>query len=368
MANKSFRILEKGRVLPDELILFLDGQAFSGWETVSIVKDIQSIAHSFSISLFDKFTGLKQNWPLKPGVKVHFHMGKDSVTTGFIEKLDPNFSEDQRGFSISGRSPSGDLVDCGHIGKFEFNDVEVIDLAKELTAPFKIKPIVSVATKKLPKFAVKPGESVFEALDRVARLQGFFWISTEEGNIRLTRPGAARAFSSLEQDVNMKLAGAAFDDSKRFSQYVVKSQLSGKDEFAGENATEAEGSAKDAGVTRYRPLVLISESSGDSSDSQVRAQWEAATRLGQATNVEVTVRGWRQANGALWDINQIVRLKSSFLGLDRSMLISKISYEKSNSAGTTASLTLVDKNAFNPKPELNTDTSEDIFAGIGDAD
>lgn len=376
MAEKGFQPLSKGRVIPDAVTVFTGasagkgGAAFHGWESLSITKTLDSIAHAFSITLFDKFTGLKQDWPLKPGVRVHFHLGRDSVATGRIEKLEAQFSPDKREFTISGRSNAGDLVDACHDGNYELNGSYIEEIAKELCDPFGIRVSMALPKQSLAveKFAVKPGETVFEALDRAARLHGALWISTVEGGIMLTRAGTTKAFSALEQNVNVLSASATYDDSKRHNVYKVKGQAVGKDEFAGLAASSPEGEATDKGVTRHRPLVLVSESSGDGANAQTRAEWEATHRLAQAIQVEVGVAGWRQANGGLWDINQIVRIKSGFLGLDRQMLISAITYEVSNSGGTTANLTLVDKNAFTPKPETNTKASDDIFSGIGNND
>ena len=105
------RPTQQGREILDEISIIVGTQAFDGWQGVSITKNLESIANQFSLSLFDKFAGLRENWPLKPGVGVKVNINGDRVITGRIEKLDVRFTDENRGFTISGRSNPGDLGD-----------------------------------------------------------------------------------------------------------------------------------------------------------------------------------------------------------------------------------------------------------------
>lgn len=356
---------KKGKQIKDAISLVVNNQAFDGWEQVSVTKNLESIANQFSVTLFDKFEGLREDWPLKPGLDVQVNINGQRVMTGRIEKLDVSYTDEARGFTISGRSKPGDLVDCMHVGPAEFNNITLDKLAEQLVAPFGLKVFLSVVPKAIAKFSVKPGETVFEALDRAARTQGFFFISTREGNIRLTRAARARAATSLEQDVNVLSADASFDDSQRHDQYIVKGQTSGLPDFNGESVTQPEGTAKDAGVTRYRPFVMIAEGNADSAQSKTRAEWEASSRLAQAIRIGANVQGWTQSNGELWDINQVINFKSRFLGLNRDMLITGVDHTDSAQAGPTTSITLVDPQSYDTEPELNKKKGSDVFANLG---
>lgn len=364
MANERVPLL-KGKAIKDATTVFVGGQAFDGWENVSITKNLESIANEFSISLFDKFEGLKQNWPLKPGVSIKINIGNERVITGNIETLDPSFSDESRSYIISGRSRSGDLVDCMHLGPYEYKNISLTKLAQELVSPFGLKVFESVTPGVIDKFAVKPNETVFEALDRAARAQGFFFVSTRGGNIRLTRAGRARSFSSLEQDINILSASASYNDSKRHDIYFVKGQTSGLDTYFGSKASQAEGFAKDLGITRHRPLVLISESNVDSTKATTRAEWEASSRLADAIKITATVQGWTQDDGSLWGINQITPFTSSFLGLSRDMLITSVEHNDGAKEGKTSTLTLTDPQAYSLEPQVNKKKTDDFFASLG---
>ena len=148
-----------------------------------------------------------------------------------------------------------------------YKNISIVKLAEELVKPFGLRVLTSVIDSPIDKFAVKPGEFVFEALDRAARLQGFLFVSTRGGNIRLTKAATSearfRAFSSLEQGVNLIGGRATFDDSKRHNTYKVIGQAAGKDDFFGAEVAQPKGTATDAGVSRHRPLTIIAEGSVD---------------------------------------------------------------------------------------------------------
>lgn len=361
--------IEKGKETKDEVSILVGGQVFNGWQTVSVTENLESIANSFSIGLFDKFEGLKQSWPLRPGVPVRIVINNERALTGYIDKLNPRYTDENRGFTISGRSKAGDLVDCNHKGPNEFKNISLEKLAEELVKPFGIKVILSVVPSVIDKFAVKPGEKVAAALDRAARLQGFFFVSTRAGNIRLTKAAKNekkfRATTNLEQGVNILEATADYDDSKRFSEYIVKGQTVGLSDFFGEAAAGAKGTAKDLGVTRYRPLEMIAEGKADSKACEVRAQWEASSRLAKAVRATARVQGWTQDDGTLWGSNQLTRIKSQFLGINQQMLIVSAERLDGTDQGKTTNLTLVDPQSYNAEPEKNKSKKDDIFASLG---
>jgi prophage tail gpP-like protein len=355
---------ERGRPLTDGVTVFIDGsKAFNGWESVKIEKNLDSIAHRFSMVIDDRFLETGEQWPLKPGVGVSVSIGDERVITGRIEKIDLGYSSGDRSYTVSGRSKAGDLVDSSHLGDAEYNNIGLDKLAETLVAPFGLKVLLSVTPKVIEKFAVKPGESVFDALDRAARTQGFLWVSTRAGNIRLTKAARARATSELHEDVNIKSASASFDDSQRYDQYVVRGQRAGNDELFGLNASGAEGKSFDRGISRYRPLVVIAEGAVDSDKAATRAGWEASNRIAKALQVSVQVQGWRQEDNSLWGLNQVVRLRSKILGLNRDLLTSSVSHSQSIGGGTTTDLMLVRPDSFDSKPEFK--AADDPILNLG---
>jgi len=350
MANE-FQPRSQGAILPDAVTVFIDNKIFHGFQTVKVSKSIDSIANSFSMSVDDRFQETDEAWVLKPGAEIKINIGDERVITGFIETLSTSYGEGSRSYNIAGRSKSADLIDCSAKDQTEFTNVTIAQLAEQLVAPFGLKVFLSVDPgEAFAKYSVKQGESVFEAINRAARTLGFFWVSTREGNIRLTRAGRARATSELHQDVNMKSGSLQMDNSKRFSEYIVKGQIGASDNFNGALASGGKGTATDAGITRFRPLVMIAENSVDTAKAIIRAQWEASTAVAKAFELNTTVEGWRQADGILWGINQIVKVRSRLLGIDRDMLITGVDHSQDVSGGTITGITLTRPDAYTPDP------------------
>ena len=75
MAN-DFQPVQKGKIIEDSVQMFLDGKAFHGWQTVSVVESLESIANSFSLGVDDKFAGLNAAWPFRPGKSVKINIGQ----------------------------------------------------------------------------------------------------------------------------------------------------------------------------------------------------------------------------------------------------------------------------------------------------
>ena len=362
MTNK-FWPRNRGKLIRDAVTLYVGGQAFTGWESVNITKDLGSICNSFSVVFHDKYQSFKTPWPLKPGLEFQAQIGSATVCTGYIEKLETGFGTGSRQFTISGRSKPGDLVDCSVTGDMEYSNLSLDALARKLVEPFGLKVLLSVIPSIIDKFSVKPGETVFEALDRAARMQGYMWVSTRHGNIRLTRAARARAYSEIHQDANMLSGSISVDTTQRHDAYTVIGQTFGSDEFNSAAAASPTGSASDNGVFRHRPLTIIAEGPVNSDQAASRAQWEAANRIAKGQEVRVTVQGWQQEDKSLWGINQVVRLKSRFLGLNTDLLTTSVEHIKGNDTGTITNITLVRADSFSPQPTIPASSDPLTFLG-----
>ena len=357
MANET-AATENRKKLKDgvSLVLVDTGETFSGWENLSISKNLDSIASTFSFSYDNKFDTQNKIWPIRPGDKIRVLIGSEVIVTGRVETMTIGFSADTRVITVTGRSLVGDVIDSMVPADVIQYTGPLKAFAEELVRPFGLSVFLSVVPTNLDKFSTKPGETVFTALDRMARLQGFFWISTRSGNIRLTEAGVANAETSIEQDINILGASVEFNESKRFQTYTVLAQRSSVPGFEKLNVSGPIGFARDNGINRYRPFVQIADGSLDSAGCAKSAGWEASFRAAKAMVIKVELQGWRQSTGTIWGLNQLIRFKSSWLGLNDTFLSKNVNHIKSNSQGTITRITLVRKDSFKSKPEISEDT------------
>lgn len=350
--------------------LMIAGTPYGGWESVSISKNLESISGSFSVSVMDKWRDLVEAWAIKPGDECSVIIGSDVVITGWVDGIDTDFDKESRNITIKGRDKTCDVVDCAIVTTdSQLKNKTLTQIANELCAPFSITVTADVDVgKPFPKWDITQGETVFENLEKAAKLRGVLLISDEYGNIKIVRAGSDRANDSLIQGENILSASASYDDTGRFSDYIVKGQQKGSDKISGKTAAQVKDSATDAGVARYRPLMVTSEGSSDQDTVKGRAQWEATVRAGKAFRLNIDVVGWRQSSGDLWKINQVVTVECGFAGVIGDLLISGITYEKNDQSGTVCRMELVRQDAFTPEPQVpeNSDPSKKIgWSGSG---
>ena len=148
----------------------------------------------------------------------------------------------------------------------------------------------------------------------------------------------------------MKSGKLHIDETMRHSFYKVIGQSNATDEYNSKNASQPSGSAEDKGIKRFRPLTLIGEGTFDVEKATTRAQWEASVRAAKAYTVSVRVVGWRQANGILWGVNQLVRVRSKRLGVDSELLAASITHIDNDTTGPVTDLNLIRPDAYTPSP------------------
>jgi prophage tail gpP-like protein len=108
--------------------------------------------------------------------------------------------------------------------------------------------------------------------------------------------------------------------------------------------------AIDSTVPRYRPKVTLAEAQLDQAGMQTRANWQRNYAFGRGTTCNITVRGWRDANGALWTINRLIPVMSPFCELEQDLLIAGVKFHVSNEHGRVTDLRLGPVEGFTPDP------------------
>lgn len=344
--------------------LLVRGYRYEFWEKLTVSKGIEALADSFSVEVSDKWANISAVAPMRSGDAIQIQIDDELVLTGFIDKLSPAFSATSHTIKITGRSMAADLVDCSIAnqddptkGVDELNNVLVSRAIQLIALPFGIGVFDKVGdTTKIKKFKTQPGERGYEAISRLAAEIGVIVVSRPDGGIEIQRTGSIKSSTILLQDPgnqnsNIKSGSSDFDDSQRFSDYTVKSQTGAVANTTEANlSTKVQGTAKDEGVGRFRPLILIAENSSDTDQARKRAEWEAASRAGEALTASVQVVGWRNGDGLLWVPNTLIRVESVFLYLDAEMLITEVLFSKTVEGGTTTTLTLKRPDAFTPEP------------------
>ncbi len=333
-----------------ELILQTNGKAFGGWKSIRVHLGMEEASSSFDISVTEIWPEQKTEREIHSGDECTIKLANETIITGYIDSASPSYDANNHSMSVRGRDKTADLIDCAAIHKTgEWRKVKLDQIAKDLCAPFGIKVVVDTDIgAPFKAWAIEPGETVHENLERAARHRGVMLMTDGTGVLMITRASKKSLGITLQEGENI-LTGSAEDNAEqRFSQYIVKGQAQGDDDTNGKAVTTQKANATDKGVKRYRPMIIVSEDQGDIASFKKRADFEANVRSGRARTASITVQGFTHAKG-LWRPNRLVTVRSPWLKLNREMLISEVDFTQDES-GTRTDLKLALPEAYSLLP------------------
>lgn len=328
--------------------LYVNGRVYGGWKQASITRSLDAIAGKFDLVSMDKWDATAQRWTIFPGDECQVKIDGKVLITGYVDKAGPSYDAESHGIKILGRDKTADLVDCSAIVKSaELRGLKLEGIVEALAKPFGIGVVKQVDSGPVfQSFAIQPGETAWEAIERAAR-QRFMVVTTDgQGNAVVADIGASRAADALVEGKNIKTASAEYDYSQRFSEYIVKGQAAAANDGWEDAKVDVESRATDPNVKRYRPKIVNAEMQASDGSAENRAQLEAASRAGKSTKISVTVHGWTMSNGELWPVNALVSIRSPLLSIDEDLVISEVKFNVSDSAGITTDLQLTRPDAY----------------------
>jgi prophage tail gpP-like protein len=330
--------------------LEVDGVVHRGWHSVTVAHGMERLAAAFRIELTEARDDGSAPRRIRPGAACALSFEGEPVILGHVDQLGVDYDARTRRVTVVGRDLTGDLVDCAATtdGPFEWAGLTLPEAADRVCRPFALSVRSDVPPgAAFPRFALQPGETGHEALERAARQRAVLLMSDRVGHLVLTRAGAGGpAAGAIVLGANVLQASSSFDHSQRFDRVTVRGQAEGSVE-----AAQGIARARDADVRRHRPKVLLAEAAGDGPSLQERADWEVQVARGKGRRVRYTVPGWRGATGRLWEPNTLVEVTDAELGLDRAELL-VVEVELSCGAdGTKARLELAPADAYARLPE-----------------
>lgn len=333
---------------PHEVALVIDGQGYLGWTSVSVERAIDAMVGSFDLTLASKEKTGAEDWPIADGAECTIMIGSEVLITGYVDAVVRRLDDQERGIQVRGRDKAADLVDCSAVhkpGSWAGQKLEAI--ARALAAPFGVSIDVTGDTgAPFKKFALQQGETVFAAIDRMARYRGLVAYSPGDGTVRIGSADTGKRTGRVVEGVNVKSAEGTRDVSDRFSEYLVKGQASGDDRRNGKAVAQVKGTATDASVKRYRPLLVIGEEQSDTASLVKRAKWEAAVRAGRGQPLSVTVPGWLTDEGKVWQPGARAAVDIPSCRVSGDLLVESVRTFRDGERGTVTDLGLVPPEAW----------------------
>jgi prophage tail gpP-like protein len=332
----------------DTLTLKTGGEEHRGWTGVTLSRGLEQASAEFSVAL----TRTKDAQTVDPinvraGESVELTIGDDVILSGWVYIIDAVEEGESYAFTVEGRSKTSDLVDCS-AAPAQFKRLTFGRIAGALASDYNVDVVDNAAaTKTYQRWRTEPGETVFMALDRLARDAQVLLTDDANGALVIEAVGTTRGVD-ITEDIGIIREHLRVDASQRFSVYEVRGQAVGDD--ANYGTTSAHGFAEvddDGNWTRERRLEIRAESGfGYSAACKARAINEAVTRAGRSISYDIDVPGWRQPDGTLWWTNILHRVKRPRLRLDGDMVLADLSFTADARRGKRAHLTFLPPGTF----------------------
>ncbi|EGG6362770.1 phage tail protein [Salmonella enterica] len=351
--NGTTAATRNAQAMKNRIVLTLGGQSYTGWQSASIKRSIENAAGEFQLGIAKRI-GVSVK-ALVPGQSVKLTINDQAVVTGWLDEFESDVSSTDFTLSLTGRDKTGDLVDCAAVYQGGmWSGRTLAQIAADLCKPFNVavRWLVTDATasKAFSSFKLEHSETVYEALGRAARMRGVLMTSNANGDLVFTQAGTAYAGSlTLGKDLLELEYKNSWHD--RFSLYkVVGGHACGGD--LGDSITDIEqvtgpsAQVADPLVTRYRPTLKIADHNITQQTAWARADHERRHAIARSTRFTATVPGWYRADGALWDVNSIVNVTATALGISAvPLLIAGVEYRLDDN-GLTTQLTLAPREGY----------------------
>ena len=371
--------------------LVCKGQEFSHWTKVTITSGLNELSHSFTLEVTYMLPQQNHLHDLfKPGDKVQIFIDDDLILSGYIDKTPIQYDGHSINVQIIGRSKTVDLIECNPWPEgdpiqfdndwtvsptpsdfivYESNSVTTRSKHKDklgtalatLVGAYGIRlkayndPEIIKKLDAVKDVNVKPESTLYDIIAAVVIGNNILMTDDENGDLLVLKKGKLTAFDNLILGENILSGNAQFDATKLFQTYSCSGHKKGDGNTSGK-LLQTNGKAVDAEVNRrrYKYLNNVSE---DANCLQT-AEGERNYQRAQYEKVTYTVYGWRQRNGDLWKINQIVKVTDFMLGFnEKEMLIQKVIYDLNNNSGMITTLEVIPPEGIKNEPKKGANTN-----------
>jgi prophage tail gpP-like protein len=156
--------------------------------------------------------------------------------------------------------------------------------------------------------------------------------------------------AELTMPGNLESARLDIDASQLYSRYEVTGRADTRQAAEASERDAVVAVVEDPTVGRYRLRRVRLESWATPEQCALRAQWEAASRQGDATRYTCTVGSWRIGPGGdVWEPGMLVHVADQINGVDADMVVAEVDLSYGLD-GTRASLGLRLPCAYVPEP------------------
>lgn len=332
----------------DIISVVVGGARFTGWESVGVRRAFHEASRSFTLRAAAETGASALHQLFAVGAQVQIYFAGDLILTGDVTRRSPHLTATSCEVEIEGRSKTHHAVDSSAVHKTgHFENQDPVAIGNSLLSPLGLTLKSSLSQTPEPIYQLTPGETIFRALDRLARKRGMTLHDDAQGNLHMTNASVSRGkhAGGLIEGQNMVTASADHNGGNRHSHIIVRGQQS---RLTGPQALQIEAIARDNNVAAYRPLVVIQDDETSLDQAKGRAQNHRSRAAGHSLKASVRVVGTRDAAGTIWEPGWLVWTQSDALDIAQDMLVESADTSQ-DEGGTLTELTLVDPRAYQGK-------------------
>lgn len=325
-----------------DVALIASGREFRGWLSVEHTQTLDTLTGEITLEVSRWDPGTEQFRLLAAQEPMQIKIDGQLVTTGYLSTRTRSADSKSRTIKLTGHDRTVDLVDCAPLkAPFSFKRQKVEAILQKLAEPFGLTVTAQADTGKPVEYKMDQGSKVLDAFETLCKQRRLLARSDAKGNVVLIRADTTqRAPASLRFAVDGNVLSFTETENTRERYSVVKvlgQTRSTKDRRRKANTGHA-STATDAGVRRYRPLLLTADEQADINACADRAAWEVAARKAKSYELTATVSGWT-VKGWLWTPGYVVPFAASSFDIQGEYLITSVRRRKDRS-GTKTELTL----------------------------
>lgn len=339
----------------DEMVTVSAGSGeISSFTSVEITAGFNEAARSFRLSVAAEEGPAATARKLVCGTAVTITANGDLLVTGYVDRYQPQLRRGEAIIHVSGRGKGQDFVDCSaDIDGGRFENQTLLQMAQQLDK-FGVGVHSTTKLEPIPFYQITPGETVFRLLERLARSQGVTLTGKPDGSIEIAGSSSG-SNGALIEGQNIRDISVDHNWANRHSKITVRGQ---SPIGTGEENQEIEDDEDDVAVDRFRPLILLQDDATDKKRAKRRAGYRRNREAGRSLQAQITVPGWHDDGGQLWSPGALVWCESPFAALAQNMLIERVVFHQQRKHGSTATLDLVDPQAYGAEGSKSNDSDD----------
>lgn len=338
-------MIDPAKVKP-EVAIRIGGDDWRQWNRLEISMAIEELARSITLDAWDDRDDAGVEFPFGEGDEIEIDVGtglpggKERVLTGYIGRVTMDYGPGHSSVSITAASKTIDLIETSGPVK-RWKNVPKLKIASDLVEPYGLTVSTTFALENAERFKVEPEETPFDALRRLADSEAAMLMTDADGNVVFDRTSTTAIRTKLQHGRNILRGTREGDYSERGSAYTVISQRASTALYNGKEAAQMVYELADTEVTRYRPMLFLTDGKGKQDELERRARHELHTRVGRSKMVSYGVAGWHHFEG-LWMPNQLVAVEDDRFGIRENLLIRRVVLQADARHGSEGYVTHID--------------------------